>query len=44
MLAKIKLTLMIIIYLGVTACASQLNAPCDQYAHFCGSKTKINQW
>lgn len=27
------------------ACASQpLKAPCDEHAHFCGTKTKINQW
>lgn len=44
MLTKIKLGLLVIIYLSLTACASELNAPCDQYAHFCGSKTKINQW
>lgn len=27
------------------ACSNQpLKAPCDQYATFCGTKTKINQW
>ncbi|HSW69153.1 MAG TPA: hypothetical protein VLI69_03200 [Gammaproteobacteria bacterium] len=29
----------------LTGCASQgLKAPCDQYASFCGKKTKINHW
>lgn len=29
----------------LAACASQsIKAPCDQYAKFCGTKTKINQW
>jgi len=29
----------------LTGCANQgLKAPCDQYASFCGSKTKINHW
>jgi hypothetical protein len=42
---KLKLSLVIIISLLMTACATHsLNAPCDQDAHFCGSKTKINQW
>lgn len=44
MLKKMKICLLIAICLGMTACATQMNAPCDQYAHFCGSKTKINQW
>jgi len=44
---KIKLMLMAIFISGIflSGCASQtLKAPCDQYANFCGSKTKINQW
>jgi hypothetical protein len=29
----------------VTACASNpMNAPCDEQAHFCGTKTPINHW
>jgi hypothetical protein len=41
----LKFGVLILISLLMTACATHsLNAPCDQYAHFCGSKTKINQW
>jgi hypothetical protein len=42
---KLKLSLVVLLSLLMTACATgSLKAPCDQYAHFCGSKTKINQW
>jgi hypothetical protein len=40
-----KLVVIVLVGFMVTACAtSQLQSPCDQYAHFCGSKTKISQW
>ena len=42
---KIKLGLILVISLFMTACSTgTLKAPCDQFADFCGSKTKINQW
>ncbi|MDR3490998.1 MAG: hypothetical protein P4M12_03005 [Gammaproteobacteria bacterium] len=42
---KLKLGFIVLISLIMTACAtSSFKAPCDQHAHFCGSKTKINQW
>jgi hypothetical protein len=28
----------------LTGCATELKAPCDEHATFCGTKTKINQW
>lgn len=41
---KLSVTLMLLGML-LSACAtSTLQAPCDQYAHFCASKTKINSW
>lgn len=42
---KLKLGLTLLICLIMTGCATgQMTAPCDQYASFCGAKTKINQW
>lgn len=42
---KLKFGVIALIGLMMSACANEpLKAPCDQYAHFCGSKTKINQW
>ena len=41
---EIQLGLIFLMSVLMSACASeQLNAPCDQYATLCGSKTKINQ-
>jgi hypothetical protein len=34
-----------IISISLSACTHEtLTAPCDQYATFCGKKTKINAW
>jgi hypothetical protein len=42
---QLKLSLIALLCAVMTACATgTLEAPCDQHAHFCGSKTKINQW
>lgn len=42
---KIKLMLLTLLGSLITGCASEgLKAPCNQYASFCGSKTKINHW
>ena len=42
---QIKLGLVFLLSVLMTACASEpLKAPCNQYATFCGTKTKINQW
>lgn len=42
---KFKLSLVALMGLLLSACASEsLKAPCDLHAHFCGQKTKINQW
>jgi len=42
---KFKISLIVLISMIITACATgPLQAPCDQQAHFCGSKTKINHW
>lgn len=42
---EIKLGIVFLISILLSACVSQpLKAPCNQYASFCGSKTKINQW
>lgn len=41
----LKLGVILITSALLSACAStSLQAPCDQYASFCGSKTKINHW
>lgn len=35
----------VLVSLLITACTSDpFKAPCDEYASFCGAKTKINQW
>jgi len=39
----------IIVFFGLSMCflgcaSSEVKAPCDYQAHFCGSKVKINQW
>lgn len=40
-----KIGFIVLVSLLMAACATgELKAPCDQYAHFCGSKTKINSW
>ena len=44
-----KVLVSVMLYLSInflTGCTTQggLPAPCDQYATFCGTKTKINQW
>jgi hypothetical protein len=41
---QIKLGLIVLMSVLMCACASNLKAPCDEHAHFCGMKTKINQW
>jgi hypothetical protein len=42
---QIRLSLIFLMSVLMTACASEpLKAPCNQYATFCGTKTKINQW
>ena len=42
---KIKILSFFIMSALLSACASDpLKAPCNQYASFCGAKTKINQW
>jgi hypothetical protein len=42
---QFKLSLIALMCVVMAACTTgSLSAPCDQYAHFCGSKTKINQW
>lgn len=40
-----KVLIVMLMSLFIAACTSDpLKAPCDQYATFCGPKTKINQW
>lgn len=43
---KLRLAVILLSLMFLSACATSqsLKAPCDQYARFCGSKTKINQW
>lgn len=42
---KIKLGLIFLLTTLISACANgPLKAPCNQYANFCGTKTKINHW
>jgi len=42
---KTKLIVILIMSFWLSSCASQpVKSPCNQYASFCGSKTKINQW
>lgn len=42
---QIKMILILLMSAFLTACVSgPLKAPCDPDAHFCGTKTKINQW
>ena len=41
----LKLLTVFLAGLLLSACAHDpLNAPCNQYASFCGTKTKINHW
>jgi hypothetical protein len=41
---EIKLGMVFLMSVLMMACASgPLKAPCNQYANFCGTKTKINQ-
>jgi len=45
MTLQIRLGLVFLMGVLLSACASEpLKAPCNQYASFCGTKTKINQW
>jgi hypothetical protein len=40
---EIKLSLIFLMSVLLSACASDpLKAPCNHYASFCGTKTKIN--
>ena len=40
-----SLSVGILSFLFLSGCAStQLEAPCNQHATFCGTKTKINSW
>ena len=40
---QVRLGIIFLISVLLSACASTpLKAPCDQYASFCGTKTKIN--
>lgn len=40
-----KIGLAVLFSIFLSACTSNpMKAPCDQYASFCGTKTKINQW
>lgn len=42
---QIRLGVIFLMGILMTACTSEpLKAPCNQYASFCGTKTKINQW
>jgi len=42
---KTKLSILFVISILLSACASgPLKAPCNEYANFCGTKTKINRW
>lgn len=44
MTTRTKFFLVVLLSILMCACASELRAPCDAHAHFCGSKTKITQW
>ncbi len=42
---QMKFVVVLLLSYVLAACASDpLKAPCDVHAHFCGTKTKINQW
>lgn len=42
---QVKLSMIILISTFLTACVSApQKAPCDLQGHYCGIKTKINQW
>lgn len=42
---RTKISVLFFISLMLAGCASgPLKAPCDEHAHYCGMKTKINQW
>lgn len=41
----VKLGVLCVLSVFIMACASEtLKAPCNEYATFCGTKTKINHW
>lgn len=41
----VRLGIFIMASVLLSACANEpLKAPCNQYASFCGTKTKINHW
>jgi len=41
----LKLGVIFIASMLLSACANEpMKAPCNQYASFCGTKTKINHW
>lgn len=42
---EMKMALVFLISVLISGCVSKpLKAPCNEYATFCGTKTKINQW
>lgn len=42
---QVKLGIIFLMSVLVSACVSSpLQAPCNEHASFCGSKTKINRW
>lgn len=45
MIQKVTWCSVIAFSLLLAGCSNNpLRAPCDQMAHFCGTKAKINQW
>jgi Flp pilus assembly protein TadD len=41
----INMCVMVSLLLTLAGCATDaMKAPCDSQGHFCGRKTKINQW
>lgn len=34
----------VLLVLLLNGCSTELKAPCDAHATYCGEKTKINQW
>lgn len=41
---KFKFVIIVLLCVMASGCASSLQSPCDQYATYCGAKTKINHW
>lgn len=42
---QVRLGIVFLMSVLLSACATEpLKAPCNQYASFCGTKTKINSW